>query len=1104
MKIYRFLIFTILLLSAGCATVPQHQTSVLPPDPLPLNCLLSMLPAANPSAEKLIIQNIARHGQAGVADICAKLASPDSIVQVQSTFALHGLVHLAGVHNDYSDRVALGILNALKTDLPAVQKTFLLEQLQQFAGRRVVDGIAPFLIHPQLHGPAARALVATGGPAAGDRLLAALDETSGAAQLSVIDALGQLHYTPACEKLAEMAGKTSGKNNLLLFALSEIGCESALPLLEKAVRQDPGAGKYLVRYAQRLVEGGQRQKPVRICRSLLDNDYPGFLRLAALDVLLQTDGGLARADLLTMITGPHARMRRTALLHVENMDSSYTLFERQNVLQDAGPASRADILDMIGRQPDAVWLPLVKDALNDSAVAVRCAALRAMSRLDPEQAVDSVFGLGADAPAEEIETAHTVLSTVPHTVVVSRVIEADRLPDNLTVHIVDLLATRGEKRAVSLFISAVKSDNEAVRISGYTGLSETADSTHLDVLLELLSEASPAETRARQAALTGILRRAGDQDALLQKVSAVFRHASRPVKKSILSVYKNTGSETALHYVLDQTGKDDEMQDNAIRILADWPNEKAAGPLFDIAENHEELKYRIQAIRGLVHIFDRSEMGTIRALEFLKRLMNAARRPEEQRLVLSRFPRVHSPSALKIVAAYLDKPGIGYDAYSAAVKLAASAGEFGGELSTPQMVRALIEVDADVSLLAKIAEQPLLQNGNNQPPEGFTALFNGKDLSGWKGLVGDPVKRAHMTPQELAAAQTGADRQMRDHWHVVDGVLYFDGDGANLCTEKDYCDFELLVDWKIEKNSDSGIYLRGAPQVQIWDAAARGTGSGGLFNNQKHPDKPLVTADVPAGRWNTFRIIMRGEKVTVYLNEKLIVDHVVMENYWERDKPIYPAGAIELQAHHTPVYFRNIYIKELEPHNPLFSGYLLQHNSLDGWQVIGGPPDSWTVKDGVLATNGKGGGWISSVREFADFRLELEFRLPPDGNSGVFIRAPHSGDPAYTGLEIQVLDDAAQKYAHLQPWQYTGSIYGVVAPAMRAGKPAGEWQKMTVQCRGPKILVILNGKQIVLVDLADYTHKLPKHPGLKRRKGYIGLQNHSTRVEYRNIYLQEI
>jgi len=207
-----------------------------------------------------------------------------------------------------------------------------------------------------------------------------------------------------------------------------------------------------------------------------------------------------------------------------------------------------------------------------------------------------------------------------------------------------------------------------------------------------------------------------------------------------------------------------------------------------------------------------------------------------------------------------------------------------------------------------------LQAADNAPPEGYTALFNGKDLTGWKGLVASPPKRAAMSADELAKAQAKADDVMRQHWSVKDGELVFDGKGSALCTAKDYGDFELLCDWKILANGDSGIYLRGTPQVQIWDPALKiaGVGSGGLYNNKNNPSKPTTTADKPIGEWNSFKIKMVGDKVTVTLNGVVVVDNVVLENYWERDKPIYPTGQIELQNHGNTLYFKNIYIKELK------------------------------------------------------------------------------------------------------------------------------------------------------------------------------------------------
>jgi hypothetical protein len=161
---------------------------------------------------------------------------------------------------------------------------------------------------------------------------------------------------------------------------------------------------------------------------------------------------------------------------------------------------------------------------------------------------------------------------------------------------------------------------------------------------------------------------------------------------------------------------------------------------------------------------------------------------------------------------------------------------------------------------------------------------------------------------------------MREHWKAETGELVFDGKGDNLCTAKDYGDFEMLVDWKIPPKGDSGIYLRGSPQVQIWEPHSPGQfnppdGSGGLYNDEKNDRHPLMFADKPVGEWNRFRIIMVGDKVHVFLNGQLVVNNNTLENYWERDKPIYPIGQIELQNHFGPLWFKNIYIREI-PRQP--------------------------------------------------------------------------------------------------------------------------------------------------------------------------------------------
>ncbi len=208
----------------------------------------------------------------------------------------------------------------------------------------------------------------------------------------------------------------------------------------------------------------------------------------------------------------------------------------------------------------------------------------------------------------------------------------------------------------------------------------------------------------------------------------------------------------------------------------------------------------------------------------------------------------------------------------------------------------------------EIRELPTLPRRLNEPPEGFVALFNGRDLTGWQSWFANPPELTTLSEEERRLRQEEANHQHLSHWRVEKGELVFDGQGVSLLTERAYSNFELIAEVQIPPGGDSGIYLRGVPQVQIWD---RPEGSGGLFNNERHPSKPLKRADHPPGKWNRFHILMLDGVVYVWLNGELVVNGVPLENYWNRSQPLPASGPIWLQAHGTPLRFRNLFIREI-------------------------------------------------------------------------------------------------------------------------------------------------------------------------------------------------
>ncbi len=352
------------------------------------------------------------------------------------------------------------------------------------------------------------------------------------------------------------------------------------------------------------------------------------------------------------------------------------------------------------------------------------------------------------------------------------------------------------------------------------------------------------------------------------------------------------------------------------------------------------------------------------------------------------------------------------------------------------------------------------------------------------------------------------------------------GKGPCLATLKDYGDIDFRVEYRISPKGDSGIYLRNVPQVQIWDTENPDAwkhggklGSGGLWNNSPGaPGKdPSVLADKPAGQWNALRVVQLGERVSVWLNDRQVVDHARLENYYDRSKPLPATGPLLLQSHGDPVRWRNLRLREIPGDEanrglaskgdagfvPLFDG-----KTLAGWK---GSVADYEVVGGAIRCRAGRGGTLFTERVFSDFVLRLEFRLPAGGNNGLALRYTGQADAAYNGFaECQVLDDnyEAAKGQKIDPRQAHGSAYGMVAAARGYQRPIGQWNFQEVTLVGKRLKVELNGTVILDTDLGKVDPASfmdgKRHPGLELTSGHIGFAGHSDPVEFRAVRVREL
>ena len=407
-----------------------------------------------------------------------------------------------------------------------------------------------------------------------------------------------------------------------------------------------------------------------------------------------------------------------------------------------------------------------------------------------------------------------------------------------------------------------------------------------------------------------------------------------------------------------------------------------------------------------------------------------------------------------------------------------------------------------------------------EPPEGFEALFNGRNLAGWYGDNPHQTRKADNRMTAIEASQVEFHR----HWRVENGELVNDGHGPYATTDRDYGDIELLLEYKTVAKADSGIYLRGSPQVQIWDTTKEGgkwdrdadKGSGGLFNNPKGaPGQiPRVHADKAFGEWNAFRIRQLGSRTWVWLNGKLVVDGAVMHGYYDKEKPLPASGPIHLQTHGGEIRWRNLFIREIgaEEANQILrdgekeSGFypLVKKGSLDGWS---GDKQGKTVQGDTL--HWRDGGHLYTTKEYADFVFRFEFTMEPEGNNGLAIRYPGQGNPAYDGMtELQILDHDDQRYAKIDPRQAHGSAYGMIPAHRGYFRPYGEWNYQEVTVKGSQIKVELNGTVILDGDVSDITEYMgdKAHPGKLLKKGHLGFAGHGSEhyFQFRRLSVKEL
>jgi len=1091
--------------------------------------LLAKTPAEDDAQFNTNAASVAGLGEEGLKILVKKLDDPGDNSKIH--FALRGFSAVAATKEDWRNMAVKVFGSSLPALTSPESKLFILTQLELLGKDDAVAHIQPYLQDERLADPAARALATIGTDAAKAALLQALTDAKGKAAIALIQALGDARYTPAVDAITPFAAATEAPvRKVALYALARIGNPASAKLLAKAAANggyaystDDATASYLL-YLQNLQTGDHAKVAEKAAKTLQKKakaDNQVQTRIAALKILSDLQGAGSTTLLTAAMKDKNAQYREAALKFAAPYLNESTTTQWLSTFDKSSPEVQAEILRALGNKNMSAALPAALKAIGSSNGILKRTAITVAGQIGQEEALPAFLNILKSGDEEDINAVKSSLLSMKGENLVNEL--SGTLPEASSAGKAAIIEILGKKKVdakLKEFMTFATGDDAKVKAAAREVLKQNANPQVGPQALSLLSKATDAGDIQdwQQIATTAFKKVKGIEDnagPLLQ----IFKRASKDKQPLFYNVLSGVGVKPALDMLVEAFDSgDDRNRKEVVAAIANWRDGNAAPYAYRILQKASGTPLADEAFNAYLRQVAASSATADLKLIMLRDAMEFAKTEQQKRSVLRQIAGCNTFLAFKYAASYLDDAALKKDAAAAVINITLSNNNIYGSDVAKTLEKALSNLtgpEADYQREAVKKHLAGLPSGND-----FVSLFNGKDLTGWKGLVADPVKRSKMDAKTLAKEQEKADEVMRKGWIVKDGLLVFTGEGNNLCTEKKYGDFEMYVDWKITKDGDAGIYLRGTPQVQIWDTARRDAGaevgSGGLYNNEKNPSKPLVLADNAIGDWNTFHITMVGDQVTVYLNGQLVVNNVPLENFWDRSLPIFPEEQIELQAHGTYVAYRDIYIREINRPKPYA---LTEEEKKEGFKILFdgtnlhewvGNKTAYVVEDGNLAVYPKkgGNGNLYTKDEYADFVYRFEFKLTPGANNGVGIRAPLTGDGAYEGMEIQVLDDGADIYKDLKEYQYHGSVYGII-PAKRGHlKPVGEWNEEEIYVKGNKIRITLNGVVIVDGDLAEASKNGTldgrDHPGLKNKTGHIGFLGHGDTLFFRNIRVKDL
>ena len=881
--------------------------------------LLARMPADNLALASRLMEDMYALGDEGRAMVCEQIVPAGKGDDLRARYAVASLTAHLSKDSDNTRKRAWEsqCIQFMKSAGDREVRSFFMRQLSLTGSDMAVTALSDYVSSPEMCDDAVIVLQSIGSEAAASLLYSSLSEVECPCAAQVMVALAATHPGSATDiYMKRYLGGNDAEKAAALLAIASTGAPEAYDILVDAARaasfrRDPGgAVRALLLYAKIIGLNGEVKKMERIVNQVIDasrDQEAASQRLAAMSIITGVKGSDALGMLLEAADDPDVAIRGGALRLAAGMPGSDVTKKWINRYARVSDVAKPEILFMLGERGDELAVPLMMKALDDPSPEISAGAVAALARLQGVRAVDPLISWILKYDNDEgHRAAATALTTILDSTGMRKI--AASLPGskgNSTVTLIRLLAWSGEKSYFREVLPLTGSDDIAIRaaaISALQALASYDDQKEIIALLDATSDRAEV-TELQRALLNAAMQ--GDTPAIRSALILQALDSSRDRLK-LIPLLAGTGGEEALKRVAAEFENGDAItRDVCFDALSHWSDHSAAGALISITASGNKT-------------FGRP------AFDAYMRMVSVAPLPPERKLLM-----------IKEIAPYAVAP----DARAGMVAFAASLG-------VRQVEFFIAPYLSDPAEEVRNAALEALESLKLPEDEEIEQKFNGKDLTGWQGLVDNPLTSAGMIPKELAA-----------------------------------------------KEKEAGFVA--------------------LFNGK----------------------------------------------------------------------------------------------NLDGWI---GNKVSYVAEEGMIVIRpGDGsGGNLYTEKEYSDFVFRFEFQLTPGANNGLGIRTPLEGDAAYVGMELQILDNTASIYANLKPYQYHGSVYGVI-PARRGFlRPVGEWNYQEVTVQGTKVKVVLNGTVIVDGDIAgaiaNGTMDQKEHPGLSNSRGHIGFLGHGSVVKFRNIRIREL